>query len=89
MSGAEELPDAELLGTLSTFRSIKRFSGAEIDLDRSEYFGKTDFELEIEYTNEAAAKKLLAEISAGVNIDRIAPVTGKIRRFLAEYMRQK
>lgn len=89
MSGAEELPDAELLGTLSTFRSIKRFSGAEIDLDRSEYFGKTDFELEIEYTDEAAAKKLLAEISAGVNIHRIAPVTGKIRRFLAEYMRQK
>ncbi len=89
MSGAVELPDAELLGTLLTFRSVKRFPGAEIDLDRSEYFGKTDYELEVEYTDEAAAKQLLAEISAEVNIDSNVPVTGKIRRFLAEYMRQK
>ena len=81
----ESLPDVKLLGALCTFRSVKRFPGAEIDLDRSEYFGRTDFELEVEYTDESAAEAILAKISAKVHLDRNAPVTGKIRRFLAEY----
>ena len=80
-----ELPDVDLLGTLTTMRSVKHFPGAEIDLDRSEYFGKTDYELEVEYTDKAAAERILAEIAAAVSIDRNAPVTGKIRRFLEEY----
>ena len=42
-SGAAGLPDVKLLGSLSTYRSVKRFDGAEIDLDKSEYFGRTDF----------------------------------------------
>ncbi|MFR0872263.1 MAG: CYTH domain-containing protein [Oscillospiraceae bacterium] len=33
------------LGSLSTYRSVKRFDGAEIDLDKSEYFGRTDSSL--------------------------------------------
>lgn len=81
----ESLPGVKLLGTLSTFRSVKRFPGAEIDLDRSEYFGRTDYELEVEYTDESAADKLLSEITGKIPLDRNAPVTGKIRRFLAEY----
>ena len=55
-SGAAGLPDVKLLGSLSTYRSVKRFDGAEIDLDKSEYFGRTDFELEVEYTDEASAQ---------------------------------
>lgn len=89
MSGAENLPDVKLLGDLATFRSVKRFTGAEIDLDKSEYFGKTDYELEIEYTDEAAAKALLNDISAHVEINSAAPVSGKIRRFLQEYLRKR
>lgn len=89
MSGAENLPEVELLGTLTTFRSVKCFPGAEIDLDKSEYFGRTDYELEIEYTDEAVAKSLLEQISAHADINSAAPVTGKIRRFLAEYLKQK
>lgn len=85
MSGAENLPDVKLLGDLSTFRSIKKLPGAEIDLDKSEYFGRVDYELEIEYSDEAAAEALLSEISAIVEISTAAPVTGKIRRFLEEY----
>ncbi len=85
MSGAENLPDVKLLGDLTTFRSIKKLPGAEIDLDKSEYFGRIDYELEIEYSDEAAAKALLSEISALVDINSAAPVTGKIRRFLEEY----
>lgn len=89
LSGAESLPDVQLLGTLTTFRSAKHFPGAEIDLDKSEYFGKTDYELEIEYTDETAAKALLDEISARADISSNATVTGKIRRFLAEYLHSK
>ena len=86
LSGAE-LPELTLLGTLSTFRSVKKFPGAEIDLDRSEYFGVIDYELEVEYTDEAAAEAILAKIGQKVRIDRSAPVTGKIRRFLQEYQK--
>lgn len=86
LSGAE-LPEVHLLGTLTTFRSVKKVPGAEIDLDRSEYFGRTDYELEVEYTDENAAEALIAEITSKVPVDRSAPVTGKIRRFLAEYQK--
>lgn len=85
ISGAADLPDAALMGSLATFRSVLHFEGGEIDLDRSSYFGKTDYELEIEYTDEGAAERILAEIQQHVEVDRSAPVTGKIRRFLAEY----
>lgn len=82
---AAELPDVSLLGSLATLRSVKHFDGAEIDLDKSEYFGKTDYELEVEYTDESAADRVLSDIELHVALDREAPVTGKIRRFLAEY----
>ncbi|MBD5130688.1 MAG: CYTH domain-containing protein [Ruminococcaceae bacterium] len=86
----EGLPDVKRLGALTTTRSVKRFDGAEIDLDKSEYFGKTDFELEIEFTDETAARGLLAEITEKLNIQPSSEVcTGKIRRFLEEYGRQK
>ena len=89
ISGTSGLPDVSLMGSLTTLRSIKRFEGAEIDLDKSEYFGKTDYELEVEYTDESAAQRLLAEIERHVALDRNAPVTGKIRRFLAEYRKNR
>ena len=76
-SGAAGLPDVKLLGSLSTYRSVKRFDGAEIDLDKSEYFG----------TDETSAQAVIFEIEQHVTLDRKAPVTGKIRRFLAEYQK--
>ena len=79
-------PDVKRLGTLTTTRSVKHFNGAEIDLDKSEYFGKTDCELEIEFTDETAARSLLNEITEKLNIQPNSEVcTGKIRRFLEEY----
>ena len=88
--GSGSLPDVKRLGALTTTRSVKRFDGAEIDLDKSEYFGKTDFELEIEFTDEAAARGLLAGITEKLDIQPNSEVcTGKIRRFLEEYGRQK
>ncbi len=85
MSGAESLPDVTLLGSLTTFRSVWHFEGGEIDLDRSEYFGRTDHELEIEYTDVSAAERVLSQIQQHVELNRGTPVMGKIRRFLAEY----
>lgn len=85
LSGGE-LPDVYLLGELCTKRSVKLFDGAEIDLDKSEYFGRTDYELEVEYTKESAAQEILEMIKSQVGLDMIVPSTGKIRRFLAEYI---
>ena len=93
ISGAElsalsgtDCPDVERLGELKTTRSIYKFNGGEIDVDRSEYFGKTDYELEIEFTDEQAARRVLAEITEKTGIENSGEVcVGKVRRFLDEY----
>lgn len=86
LSGKTDMPDVKLIGELTTFRSIKRFKGAEIDLDRSRYFGKTDYELEIEFTDEQAARSLLEELKQSVGIEANGDVClGKVHRFIAEY----
>lgn len=85
----QPLTDVRRLGSLTTTRCVKRFEGAELDLDKSEYFGKTDFELEIEFTDESKARSLLSEITKTLDITSGSEVcAGKIRRFLAEYERQ-
>lgn len=85
-----DLPTVKRLGSLTTTRTVKRFDGAELDLDRSEYFGKTDCELEIEFTDEKTARALLAEITEKLNTQPNSEVcTGKIRRFLEEYRKTK
>ena len=81
-----QAPEVFLLGELTTRRSVRLLDGAEIDLDKSTYFGRTDYELEVEYTDEAAAKDILDTIRSRVSFDMIAPTSGKIRRFLAEYI---
>lgn len=93
LSGAEltalsgvECPDVKRLGALKTTRSVWKFDGGEVDLDRSEYFGKTDFELEIEFTDERAAREILEEITSRLGLTPNGGVcTGKVRRFLEEY----
>lgn len=81
-----EYPDVKKLGSLKTTRSVWEFDGGEIDLDKSEYFGKTDYEVEIEFTNEQNARKVLGEITELLEIRPSAEVcAGKIRRFLEAY----
>ena len=87
LSGRNDMPEVQLLGGLTTFRSVKRFDGAEIDLDKSSYFGKTDHEREIVFTDEAMARILLAEISQAASLVPDGDVClGKVHRFLKEYM---
>ena len=86
-----DFPDVKRLGALHTNRLVKRFRGAEIDLDESEYFGITDYELEIEFTDEIAARKLLAEVLDIIGENRSEEVVcrGKIQRFIDEFLRNK
>lgn len=86
----EECPDVRRLGSLKTTRNIFGFDGGEIDLDKSEYFGKTDYELEIEFTDKSAAEKILGEIKSALNITQTENVCeGKVRRFLNEYKNRR
>lgn len=81
------LPQVELLGELATQRCVKRFDGAELDLDKSSYFSRTDYELEVEFTDESAARALLSQLSQLAELPKTADVcAGKVRRFLAEYL---
>lgn len=82
---SEPLPQVRLLGALTTLRRVKKSDGAEIDLDKSSYFQKTDYELEIEFTDEAAARALLAEIRSAAALSGGDVCMGKIHRFLREY----
>lgn len=86
LSGRNDMPSVRLIGELRTLRSIKQFDGAELDLDKSTYFGKCDHELEIEFTDEAAARKLLSYIKELLGIEQCSDVClGKIHRFVEEY----
>ena len=86
--GHNVLPVVKRLGALKTTRNVYRFDGGEIDLDKSEYFGKTDYELEIEFTDEKSARKVLGEIKIKLGIEPNSDVcTGKIHRFMEEYLK--
>lgn len=84
-------PDVKRLGALHTNRLVKRFDGAEIDLDESNYFGKTDYELEIEFTDEKTARDLLAEVLdiIGENPSESVVCKGKVQRFIEEFLLSK
>lgn len=84
-----ECPSVKRIGTLKTIRSIWKFNGGELDLDRSEYFDKTDHELEIEFTDESSARAVLSEIAKKHGIPPSSDVCiGKVRRFLEEYKKR-
>lgn len=90
LCGKEDMPDVRLIGELKTLRSVKKYGeAAEIDLDKSTYFGKTDYELEIEFTDEATARALLAEIITKAGLAPKGDVClGKVHRFIAGYKKQ-
>lgn len=81
-----KLPCVKRLGKLVTTRNICKFDGGEIDLDRSEYFDVVDYELEIEFSDEAKARAVLDEIRARTGIQPSVEVcSGKLHRFLAKF----
>lgn len=68
------------LGSLVTYRTDFRIGQALLSLDKSEYLGVTDYELELETgENDGIPEAIL---SAGVDFSR--PVMGKFHRFLLQ-----
>ena len=87
---SDDVQGAVRLGQLKTTRNVHRFEGGEIDLDKSEYFGKIDYEIEIEFTDENSARKVLDEVKVKLGIEPNSLVcTGKIHRFIEEYKNSK
>ena len=72
---------ASLLGSLTTLRhSLMYCDGVEICLDKNDYLDETDYEIEIEYTEEIPAELMDKLKSAGVEFT--APAVGKCSRFM-------
>ena len=69
------------LGTLTTARTDFRIGNSVVSLDKSDYLGLTDYEIEVE---TPGALPLPAEVLS-VGIDFSRPVTGKYHRFLAAW----
>ena len=70
-----------LIGNLKTVRSSVFFAdGVEVCLDKSEYLGTTDYEIEIEYTSPIPQELLDILYNEGVTFDK--PCTGKFSRFM-------
>lgn len=76
---------ASLIGDLTTLRmSCMYCDGVEICLDKSTYLGKTDYEIEIEYTSNVPDELIdkLSEIGITFN----SPTPGKYSRFLSHLL---
>jgi uncharacterized protein YjbK len=72
---------ASLIGELKTIRNSVFFAdGVEVCLDKSEYLGTTDYEIEIEYTNPVPQELLDILYNEGVTFNK--PCTGKFSRFM-------
>lgn len=69
------------IGSLSTERYLSySFKDVELCLDRNEYLGMTDYELEAEYTGEYPEEVIGLLKSEGIDTER--PARGKYSRFL-------
>ena len=80
------LPNVRRIGALTTIRHIKHEDGFEIDLDENYYLGRIDYELEVEFTDEAKARAKLKDIRMALHTRQADDVCiGKIHRFLQEY----
>ena len=72
---------ASLIGDLKTIRKSVFFAdGVEVCLDKSEYLGTTDYEIEIEYTRPVPQELLDILYNEGVTFDK--PCIGKFSRFM-------
>lgn len=73
--------DVYLLGHLKTFRQTCIFyEDIEIALDKNEYRGKTDYELEIEFKNKYPYELVKLITDCGIDVNRYSE--GKFSRFM-------
>ncbi len=73
-----------LLGSLKTYRhSCFYCDGVEICLDKNEFLDRTDFEIEVEYTDSIPQK--LLDILEENGVTFTVPVSGKCSRFMKRF----
>lgn len=76
-----DIPKVSIAGMLYTYRLLStEYPGVEICLDKNEYLGKTDYELELEFA-EKMPDELLGKL-AFLNIDMSKVPQGKYTRFM-------
>ena len=75
------------MGKATTLRHIKRHNGSELCLDKTEYFDKVDYEVEVEYQEKMSAELLMKLMQLGIPFNQ--KCIGKFSRFLEEYEKQK
>lgn len=81
-------PPLYRLGCTVTLRHSRMWDSAtEICLDKTSYFDRTDYEIEVEYTGDEMPEKLLSEL-AGLGVEFKAQAIGKYSRFLQAYKEQ-
>ena len=71
------------MGVAKTKRRTLRRGDSELCLDKTTYFGKTDYEIELEYIEKMSADLLVKLLSLGVMFKQNS--VGKFSRFLEEY----
>ncbi len=72
-----------LMGSAVTLRHSFRHNGNELCLDKTVYFDKVDYEVEVEYEDKMSAELLMKLTSFGIAFNKKS--VGKFSRFLAEY----
>ncbi len=83
----EKINDASYIGNLKTTRYNKKIKQAELCLDKNEYLGCVDYEVEIEYMNEESKEECLSQLRQCNLLLENTKVTGKYTRF--KQMRKK
>lgn len=74
------------MGEATTLRHSFKHNGSELCLDKTTYFGKTDYEVEMEYDGKMSADMLMKLTSLGISFKD--KCVGKFSRFLEEYNKQ-
>ncbi len=75
------------MGSCITVRNLKIHNGSELCLDKTTYFDKTDYEVEVEYQDKMSADLLMKLTSLGIAFNK--KCVGKFSRFLDEYEKRK
>lgn len=81
-----DFPDFYMLGKLETQRKVfYPNQDVEISLDMNTYFGKVDYEIEIEFGKEVPKELLLLLADNGIKLKE--KTDGKFARFMSEYLK--
>lgn len=82
-----EVGELYRMGSASTVRHSLKHNGSELCLDKTSYFDKVDYEVEVEYEDKMSADLLMKLTSLGIAFNKKS--VGKFSRFLDEYVKQR